>query len=99
MRTMIEPDPLHCLIKYCVGQKESEEASILVSDLGEAKDFAHMSLRFAVRIQEADNGAAELFDIDSGQKLGRMAVLFDEAGTVAHEQWTWIDGSSKTPLH
>ena len=96
---MIEPDPLRCRIKYCVGQGKAEEASILVSDLGEARDFAHMSLRFAVRIQEVDNGAAELFDMDSGKKLGRMAVLFDGAGTVDHEQWTWIDGSSKTPLH
>ena len=96
---MTEPDPLHCRIEYCVGQGKAEEASILVSDLGEARDFAHMSLRFAVRIQEVDNGAAELFDVDSGKKLGRMAVLFDEAGTVDHEQWTWIDARSKTPLH
>jgi hypothetical protein len=96
---MEELEPLHCLIKYCVGQAKAEEASILVTNLREARDFAHMSLRFAVRIQEVDNGAAELFDVESGKKLGRMAVLFDETGTVDHEQWTWIDGNSTTALH
>ena len=95
---MEELEPLHCLIKYCVGQAKSEEASILVSNIREARDFAHMSLRFAVRIQEVDNGAAELFDVSTGEKLGRMAVLF-EAGKIDHEQWTWVTGPSKPELH
>ena len=98
-KTIMESDPLRCRIEYCIGPGKLEETSILVSNLEVARDFAHMSLRFAVLIREADNGAAELFDVDSGEKLGRMAVLFDEAGTVNHEQWTWVDEKAKAPLH
>ena len=96
---MLESDSLHCLIKYRIGQNKSEETSITVSNLDEARDFAHMSLRFAVLGQEADNGAAELFDIESGKKLGRMAVLFDEGGIVDHEQWTWGNEDCKIAFH
>jgi hypothetical protein len=98
-KTIMESDLLRCRIEYCIGQGKSEETSVLVSNLEEARHFAHMSLRFAVLMQQADNGAAELFDVDSGEKLGRMAVLFDEAGTVDHEQWTWVDEKAKAPLH
>ena len=99
----MEYDRLHCLIRYCVGQRVREETSVLVNSLKEARDFAHMSLRLAVQIQESDNGAAELFDADSGEKLGRMAVLFDEPEEqetgVDHEQWTWVPESARRPLH
>ena len=103
-RTMIdfvEEHGLAVLIRYHVRSDAPHEMAIFVEDLDEARDFVHMSLRFAVKNSGVDNGAAELFHIHTKEKLGRMAVLFDNAGTqgIAHEQWTWVDGEKQSPLH
>ena len=43
----------------------------------------------------------ELFHASTNRKLGRMAVLFDNAGTqgIHHEQWTWVSGETQSALH
>jgi hypothetical protein len=79
------------LIRYSIGQKAAEEMPFLLSDIEEARDVAHNTLRFALKLNEADNGAADIFDA-KGSQLGRMAVLIDETGDINHEHWTWIDG-------
>jgi len=90
------------LIQYQVGLDGPKELAIFVEDLSEARDFVHMSLRFAVIRSDLDSGAAELFHIHTKQKLGRMAVLFDEqaGGTlISHEQWVWVEGPQNALLH
>ncbi len=104
MKTMTDYSEEHglpVLVQYFVGPDGPKEMAIFVEDLSEARDFVHMSLRFAVKTSGGDNGAAELFHIHTKQKLGRMAVLFDNAGTqgIDHEQWTWVEGSQDAPLH
>mgnify|MGYP003658453478 FL=1 len=104
MKTMTEYSEEHglpVLVQYFVGPDGPKEMAIFVEDLSEARDFVHMSLRFAVKTSGGDNGAAELFHVHTKQKLGRMAVLFDNAGTqgISHEQWTWVEGSQDAPLH
>ena len=96
-----EEHGLPVLVQYFVGPEAPKEMAIFVEDLSEARDFVHMSLRFAVKTSGGDNGAAELFHVHTKQKLGRMAVLFDNAGTqgIDHEQWTWVEGSQDAPLH
>tara|TARA_R110002020_G_scaffold474946_1_gene708018 strand:- start:1776 stop:2054 length:279 start_codon:yes stop_codon:yes gene_type:complete len=79
------------LIRYSVGHGASQEMPFLLNDIYEAKDVAHTTLRFAVRMNEEENGAADIFD-GHGEKLGRMAVLFDHSGAMDHEHWTWFDG-------
>ena len=68
----------------------------LLTDISEAKDVAHNTLRFALMMNDAQNGAADIFD-GQGEKLGRMAVLFDYSGSMDHAQWTWFEGE-KAPL-
>jgi hypothetical protein len=101
--TMTDPDDhgFLVLVRYHVGPEDPKEMAIFVENLLEACDFMHMSLRFAVRTSGGDNGAAELFHINTKEKLGRMAVLFDKAGTqgISHEQWTWVEGPQEAPLH
>jgi hypothetical protein len=90
------------LIQFYVGPESPKEMAIFVDDLEEARDFVHMSLRWAVKGTGRDNGAAELFHLNSKEKLGRMAVLFDETSPqgIDHEQWTWVEGGrEKNPLH
>ena len=90
------------LIQYHVGFDTPKEMAIFVEDLSEARDFVHMSLRFAVKKSDLDNGAADLFHIHTKQRLGRMAVLFDDdsgGGTISHEQWVWVEGPENPPLH
>jgi len=89
-------NPQPFLIRYSVGQQVAEEMPFLLKDINEARDMAHAMLRMALRLNEEHNGAAEIFDID-GEKLGRMAVLFDYSGSMDHEHWTWFDGE-KPPL-
>ena len=104
MKTMTDYSEEHglpVLVQYFVGPDGPKEMAIFVEDRSEARDFVHMSLRFAVKTSGGDNGAAELFHVHTKQKLGRMAVLFDNAGTqgIDHEQWTWVEGSQDAPLH
>jgi len=90
------------LIQYFVGLDGPRESAIFVEDLSAARDFAHMSLRFAVIRSALDSGAAELFHIHTKRKLGRMAVLFDEqtgGSVISHEQWIWVEGAENAPLH
>ena len=87
------------LVRYHVGEEETKEVAIFVEDVSEAQDFVHMSLRWAVKNMGRDNGAAELFDAHTNEKLGRMAVLFDNSGVINHEQWTWISGPNPAALH
>ena len=68
----------------------------LLTDISEAKDGAHNTLRFALMMNDAQNGAADIFD-GQGEKLGRMAVLFAYSGSMDHEHWTWFEGE-KAPL-
>ena len=90
------------LIQFYVGPESPKEMAIFVDDLEEARAFVHMSLRWAVKGTGRDNGAAELFPLNTKEKLGRMAVLFDESSPqgIDHEQWTWVEGGrEKNPLH
>ena len=90
MRLFDTPQPF--LIRYSVGQQAEKEMPFLLSGgILEARDVAHATLRMAILLNEENNGAAEIFD-GEGEKLGRMAVLFDYAGTLDHEHWTWFDG-------
>ena len=90
------PRPQPFLIRYSIDQKTAQEMPFLLSDISEARDVAHTTLRFALRMNDADNGAADIFDVH-GEKLGRMAVLIDESGAMDHEHWTWFEGE-KAPL-
>ena len=101
MTEFVEEHGLAVLIRYHVRSDAPHEMAIFVENLDEARDFVHMSLRFAVKNSDTDNGAAELFHIHTKEKLGRMAVLFDNAGTqgIAHEQWTWVEGEQTAHLH
>ena len=92
---------LPVLIKYHVGNEETKEMAIFVEDVSEALDFVHMSLRWAVKTTGGDTGAAELFHVHTKERLGRMAVLFDDSGSqgISHEQWTWISGPNPAALH
>ena len=90
------------LIKFHVGPDSPKEMAIFAEDLEEARDFVHMSLRWAVKETGRDNGAAEIFHLSTKEKLGRMAVLFDQTSPqgVDHEQWTWVEGGyKKSRLH
>lgn len=87
------------LVRYHIGDEETKEMAIFVEDVSEAQDFVHMSLRWALRTTGGDNGAAELFHVHTNEKLGRMAVLFDNSGVINHEQWTWVAGATPAPLH
>ena len=91
---LTRPQPF--LIRYSIDQKTAQEMPFLLTDISEARDVAHTTLRFALRMNDADNGAADIFD-GHGEKLGRMAVLFDDSGAMNHEHWTWFDGE-KAPL-
>jgi len=101
MIDFVEEHGLAVLIRYHVRKETPREVAIFVENLDEARDFVHMSLRFAVKNSDTDNGAAELFHIYTKEKLGRMAVLFDNAGPqgIAHEQWTWVEGEQTAHLH
>ena len=101
MTEFVEEHGLAVLVRYHVRTAAPHEMAIFVENLDEARDFVHMSLRFAVKNSGVDNGAAELFHIHTKEKLGRMAVLFDNAGTqgIAHEQWTWVEGEQTAHLH
>ena len=95
---------LPILVRYYVGDQpedEAKEMAIFVESVAEAQDFVHMSLRWAVKTTGGDTGAAELFHVHTKEKLGRMAVLFDDNGSqgIAHEQWTWVAGANSAPLH
>ena len=87
------------LVRYKIGDEESKEMAIFVEDVSEAQDFVHMSLRWAVKTTGGDTGAADLFHVHTKEKLGRMAVLFDNSGVINHEQWTWVAGATPAPLH
>lgn len=92
----LEPKSQPFLIRYSIDQKAAQEMPFLLSDISEARDVAHTTLRFALRMNDAQNGAADIFDVH-GAKLGRMAVLFDDTGSMDHEHWTWFEGE-KAPL-
>ena len=91
---LTRPQPF--LIRYSIDQKTAQEMPFLLTDISEAKDVAHNTLRFALMMNDAQNGAADIFD-GQGEKLGRMAVLFDYSGSMDHEHWTWFEGE-KAPL-
>jgi hypothetical protein len=95
---MSEEDDLPLKIKYQVG-KVQRELAIWAEDLEEAKDFAHLSLRTAVREMNELGGSAEICDLHTNKKFGKMAVLFDTTGPLSHEQWTWISEEKKKHLH
>mgnify|MGYP003638429378 FL=1 len=102
MKMMTEEESgMTILIQFHVGPNSPKEMAVFVDSLEEARDFVHMSLRWAVKETGGDNGAAELFHASTNRKLGRMAVLFDNAGTqgIHHEQWTWVSGETQSALH
>ena len=101
MMTEGEESGMTVLIQYYVGPDSPKQMAVFVDNLEEARDFVHMSLRWAVKETGRDNGAAELFHAHTKRKLGRMAVLFDNAGTqgIHHEQWTWVSGGTQSALH
>mgnify|MGYP003114334876 CR=1 FL=1 len=91
MNLIYEDSSQPFVIRYMVGQREEKEVPFVLSNILEAKDVAHTTLRMALQMNEEDNGAAEIFD-EEGVKLGRMAVLLDYSGSMDHEHWTWFDG-------
>ncbi len=101
MMTEGEESGMTILIEFYVGPDSPKQMAVFVDSLEEARDFVHMSLRWAVKETGRDNGAAELFHVPTKRKLGRMAVLFDNAGTqgIHHEQWTWVSGETQSALH
>lgn len=102
MMTEGEESGMTVLIEFHVGPDSPKQMAVFVDSLEEARDFVHMSLRWAVKETGGDNGAAELFHAHTNRKLGRMAVLFDETSPqgIVHEQWTWVEGGyEKNPLH
>jgi hypothetical protein len=96
---MSDPNHIPLKIRFVIGKEPEREMAIWAEDMEEAKDFIHLSLRWAVKELQEPEGVAEIFNIETERKVGRMAVLFDESGPMVHEQWTWVSGEEKNPLH
>ena len=99
--TESEESGMTVLIQFHLGDDPPRELAVFVDSLEEARDFAHMSLRWAVKETGRDNGAAELLYALTNERIGRIAVLFDESSHpgIDHEQWTWVRYAGKKSLH